>query len=376
MSGIATTPVKPRLAVYWASACGGCDIAILNLHERILDVAGAFEIVFWPAVMDAKVADVQAMPDRFIDLCLVSGGMRTTENEAMARLLRRTSRVLVAFGSCANEGCIPGLANLSTVASLLDAAFEGPSTDNPEHLRPVTTWSFPEGEVHIPELLPRVRTLDQVVPVDWSVPGCPPESARIAEVMALAAAAFRGDAEAPPRGSVLGAAVGTVCEECARARNVKRVSAFRRIQDVPSIDPLLCLLEQGIPCNGPATRAGCGALCPAAGAQCIGCYGPPDGVIDQGARLLSALASALEGDRDPAIERALDGLVDPVGQAYRFGLARSILGGARVARPARAPGPRTEPAAAHADRPQPDQPPAASTSTAADRELVTGRSSS
>jgi F420-non-reducing hydrogenase small subunit len=322
---------KPRLAVYWASACGGCDIAILNLHERILDVAAAFDIVFWPAVMDAKASDVEAMPDRSIDLCLLSGGMRTTENEAMARLLRRVSRFLVAFGSCANDGCIPGLANLSSVPQILDAAFEGPSTDNPDHLRPVTSWSMPEGELHLPALLPRVRTLDEVVPVDWSVPGCPPESARIAEVMTLAAAALRGDAPVPASGAVLGAGEATVCEECRRARNVKRIAGFTRIQALAVIDPDLCLLEQGIACSGPATRDGCGALCPAAGAPCIGCYGAPAGVTDPGARLLSAFASVLEGDDEAAIERALDGLVDPVGRAYRFALARSLLAGARTA---------------------------------------------
>jgi F420-non-reducing hydrogenase small subunit len=281
--------------------------------------------------MDVKVADVEAMPDGFVDLCLFTGGIRTTENAAMARELRRASRFLVAFGSCANEGCIPGLANLGPVEALLDTAFEGISTDNPEHLRPVGTWPLPEGDLHLPALLPRVRTLAQAVPVDWSVPGCPPESARIAEVLAIAVAALRGEAPVPPRGTVLGGAEGTVCEECRRARNVKRITRFARIQELETIDAGLCLLEQGIPCNGPATRGGCGALCPGAGAQCIGCYGPAPGVLDQGARLLSAFASVVDGEREADVTRALDSLPDPVGQAYRFGLAASLLGGARSA---------------------------------------------
>ena len=65
------------------------------------------------------------------------------------------------------------------------------------------------------------------------------------------------------------------------------------------IDPEICLLEQGIPCNGPATRSGCDARCPAVGAQCIGCYGPAQGVIDYGARLMSAFASVIDSN-DPA----------------------------------------------------------------------------
>lgn len=322
-------PERPRLAVYWASACGGCDIAILNLHEKIADVASAFEIVFWPAVMDVKYADVEAMPDDWIDLCLFTGGIRSTENAELARMLRRRSRFLVAFGSCAGEGCIPGLANLSSVDDLLTTAFEGLSTDNPAHLRPVTTWPTPDGDLHLPELLSRVHTLDQVVPVDWIVPGCPPESARIAEVLALAAAAFRGEVAVPPAGSVLGAGRSTVCDECARERSEKAISAFTRIQELDTIDPLRCLLEQGIPCSGSATRDGCGALCPAANAPCIGCYGAPEGVRDAGARLLAAFGSIIAGGDEASVEAAQATLRDPVGKAYRFGLARSILRGAR-----------------------------------------------
>ena len=325
------TATRPRLAVYWASACGGCDISILGLHERIVDVARDFELVFWPAVMDVKYADVAAMPDGWIDLCLFTGGIRSTENLEIARMLRRRSRFLVAFGSCASEGCIPGLANLWPVEDLISTAFEGISTDNPAHLRPVTTFPTPDGDLHLPALLPRVHTLSQVVDVDWTVPGCPPESARIAEVLALAAAAFRGDADIPAHGSVLGAGHSTVCDECRRERHAKSIARFTRIQELATIDPAMCLLEQGIPCNGPATRDGCGALCPAAGAACIGCYGAPEGVRDSGARLLAAFGSIVTGGTEAEIQAAMASIPDPVGQAYRFGLARSILRGARGA---------------------------------------------
>ncbi|HET7376650.1 MAG TPA: oxidoreductase, partial [Anaerolineae bacterium] len=136
--------------------------------------------------------------------------------------------------------------------------------------------------------------------------------------------ALHGEAQLPPAGSVIGAGGSTVCDECTRSRNVKAITQFVRIQDVRT-DPALCLLEQGIPCNGPATRSGCGALCPTAGAQCIGCYGPAEGVIDYGARLITAFASVIDANEPAEIDRILDGLPDPAGQFYRFNLARSLM---------------------------------------------------
>ncbi len=328
----AKTGRKHRFAMYWASACGGCDIAVLNLHEAILDFAERFEIVFWPAVMDAKYTDVAALPDASIDVTLFSGGIRTQENADLARLLRRKSALLVAFGSCANEGCIPGLANLATTDELLGVAFEGPSTDNPDHLRPTPAFRAPEGELELPALWPMLATLDQVVEVDYRVPGCPPESERIAEVIGLVGAALDGTATLPPHGSILGAGRSTVCDECRRDRNSKRIERFTRLHLLASVDADLCLLEQGLPCNGPATRDGCGAKCPLAGAPCIGCYGAADGVDDFGARLLSAFASVVDADEPEQIDAILDGLPDPVGQFYRFSLAGSLLRGARAAR--------------------------------------------
>lgn len=321
---------KHRFAMYWAASCGGCDIAVLNVHEALLDVDEHFEIVFWPAAMDAKYADVEAMADGSIDVTLFSGGIRNSENEALALLLRRKSRLLVAFGSCACEGCIPGLANLSTIEELFAASYESLASDNPDHLQPLPTWVAPEGTLHLPAFSERLRTLADVVPVDYYMPGCPPESARIAEVLGLVTAALDGQATLPPPGSVIGAGHSTVCDECPRDRNVKHIVAFRRIQEVPEIDSQLCLLEQGIPCNGAATRDGCGALCPLAGAPCIGCYGPSEGVLDYGARLMSAYASVIEAREPAEIERILDGIPDPVGQFYRFGLARSLLHGSRA----------------------------------------------
>ena len=326
-----TSNGKPKFAMYWAASCGGCEIAVLNIGEKILDVDANFEVVFWPVAMDAKYKDVKAMPDGSILLTLFNGGIRNKENEELAYLMRRKSQILVAFGSCATEGCIPGLANLSDPQEVLKTAFNTVTTVNPEQHLPHYDYTMPEGDIHIPVFNPVLRTLSQVVPVDYYMPGCPPESHQIAAVIDLVIKVLHGEASLPPKGSVIGAGGSTVCDDCPRARNEKLITRFVRIQDVEHIDPVLCLLEQGIPCNGPATRNGCGALCPQAGAQCIGCYGPAENVLDYGARLITAFASVINSNDPEEIDKILDGIPDPVGQFYRFNLADSLL---RAAKPA------------------------------------------
>jgi F420-non-reducing hydrogenase small subunit len=316
---------KPKFAMYWAASCGGCEIAVLNTHEKILDVDANFDVVFWPVAMDAKYKDVETMEDGSILLTLFNGGIRNDENEHIVKLLRQKSKILVAFGSCACEGCIPGLANLSPVGDIVHTAFNTITTDNPNAIYPRTSYDVPEGELHIPTLSRIVRPLEQVVDVDYFMPGCPPESHQIAAVIDLVIKVVKGEAELPPKGSVIGAGDSTVCEECPRARNVKFIKAFKRIQDVAPVDPTLCLLEQGIPCNGPATRSGCKARCPQAGAQCIGCYGPADDVMDYGARLITAFSSVIDANTPEEIDHILDGIPDPTGQVYRFNLAGSLL---------------------------------------------------
>jgi F420-non-reducing hydrogenase small subunit len=316
---------KPKFAMYWAASCGGCEIAVLNIHEKILEVDANFEVVFWPVAMDAKYKDVEAMPDGSILLTLFNGSMRTNENEHMAHLLRRKSKILVSFGSCATEGCIPGLANLFPVNEIVNTAFHTVSTENPDNIYPLPSCEVHEGTLTIPSMNSTVKTLAQVVDVDYFMPGCPPESHQVAAVVDLVIQVLQGKAELPPKGSVIGAGISTVCDECPRARNVKMIKSFHRIQEVAPLDPNLCVLEQGVPCNGPATRSGCNARCPQVGAQCIGCYGPPEGVLDYGARLMTAFASVIDAKEPAQIEAILDGILDPSGQFYRFSLPNSLL---------------------------------------------------
>ncbi|HSM32992.1 MAG TPA: oxidoreductase [Anaerolineae bacterium] len=328
--GVSEGVAKPRykLAMYWASACGGCDVAVLNLGMKLIEFTERWEPVFWPAAMDAKRQDVRAMEDGEIDVCLFDGGIRTDEDAEMAHLLRAKSKVLVAFGSCAGEGCIPGLANQRSIEHVFAAAYD-PELNDVNGGLPNGPWESPYGELELPTLSVRLRTLGQVVDVDYSVPGCPPETERIAEVLGAVTAALDGTGPLPPKGAVLGAGNSTVCDECKRERGVKHITEFKRIQTLAEIDPTLCLLEQGLPCCGPATRDGCGAKCPAAGAPCIGCYGATQGVNDFGARLLSAYASVVDASEPEDIERILAGLPDTVGQFYRFSLAASLLHGGR-----------------------------------------------
>jgi F420-non-reducing hydrogenase small subunit len=311
---------KGKLANYWAASCGGCEIALLGINEKILDVANAFDIVLWPVAIDAKVRSIEKMEDKSIDLCLFNGAIRTSEQEYMARLLRAKSKVMIAFGSCAQEGCIPGLANVTNREGIFQTSyFDTPTTVNPEGIIPQTETEVEEGTLYLPLFYDTVKTLGQTVEVDYYLPGCPPESERIWEAIV---AILEGKLPAP--GSVIGAQT-TVCDECSLTRGEKKISEFKRTWEIIP-DPEICLLEQGLVCCGIATRAGCGALCPTVGSPCIGCYGPNEGVEDFGARMITALASVIDSDDPEEIDRIItEGIPDPIGTFYRFSLAKSQL---------------------------------------------------
>jgi F420-non-reducing hydrogenase small subunit len=312
---------KPKLALYWAASCGGCEVAVLDVEEKILDVAGFFDIVFWPCAMDFKYKDVEAMADRAIDLCLFNGAIRNSENESMAHLLRKKAKVLVAFGSCAMDGCIPGLANLTTREAIFQTVYEqSPSTLNPDRTRPMPHVAVAEGELEIPEFYESVRTLAQVVPVDYFMPGCPPQPPQILSVISV----IMQGAELPPPGSVIGAGEKTCCDECGRPREEKHLKRFHRVWEIaPKVDE--CLLDQGIICMGPATRSGCGALCVKANMPCRGCYGSAPNVIDQGVKMVSAISSVIDSQDPAEIDSILDQIADPAGTFYRFSLPNSML---------------------------------------------------
>jgi F420-non-reducing hydrogenase small subunit len=312
---------KPKLALYWAASCGGCEICVLDIEAKILDVADAFDIVFWPCVMDFKRKDVEALDDRSIFVTLFNGAIRTSEHREMAELLRRKSETLVAFGSCAHEGCIPGLANLTSREAIFRANYHDlPSVDNPDGVEPQTRTEVPEGILELPEFFASVKTLDQTVDVDYYVPGCPPQSDK---VWAVLEHLIEGR-PLPPKGSMLGAGTKTCCDECPRERQEKKIKKFVRPHEIIP-DPELCLLDQGILCMGPATRDGCGAKCVRVGVPCRGCYGAAAGVEDPGMKMISALSSVIDSEDPDEIDRIIAQIADPLGTLYRFSLAHSTL---------------------------------------------------
>src|SRR5208337_1990435 len=171
---------KPKLSMYWAAACGGCEVSLVNIHEKILDVDVNFDFMFCPCLLDAKYKDIESLPDGDILITLFNGAIRTEENEHLAHLLRKKSKLLIAFGSCSYEGCIPGLSNLHKREDLLKTVYlDNPSIDNPSGIIPKPETDVPEGKIHIPAFYDTVKTLAQVTDVDYFIPGCPPEPHRI-----------------------------------------------------------------------------------------------------------------------------------------------------------------------------------------------------
>jgi F420-non-reducing hydrogenase small subunit len=324
---------KPKLAMYWASSCGGCEISVLNIHEHILAVDEIFDIAFFPCIADFKIHHVEDYPDGYIDVCLFNGAIRNSENEEMAKLLRQKSKVLVAYGSCAYEGCIPALSNLTSKEATYHTVYlDNPTLDNPDGTLPQTEYEVAEGVLELPMFYNTVKSLDQVVDVDYYLPGCPPEPPQIWAVLQVVVAGLLEGAPLPPAGSIVGATNVAACEECPLEKSEKSITRFYRpFEIVP--EPGICLLDQGIVCMGPATRGGCGALCPQVGMGCRGCYGPTNGVEDQGGKMLSAIASVIgvgdptmeEDELEEKIQKVVDTIPDPAGTFYRFSMAHSLL---------------------------------------------------
>jgi len=313
---------KLKLAVYWASACGGCCVSVLDVHEKLFDVVAAADLVFWPIALDIKYRDVENMPDQHIDVTLFNGAIRNSENEHMAHLLRKKSKILVAYGSCSHLGGIPGLANFSNKEEIFRRIYiESESVINPDNIVPLPEYEVKEGILEIPEFYNDVHSLAQVTDVDYFIPGCPPQTERLLEVFT----AIVSGAELPPKGSVIGAETKTQCDECIRKKTEnKRIKKFYRPWEIKD-DGVTCFMEQGVLCMGPATRAGCGYRCIKGNAPCRGCYGPTDGVTDPGAKMMSAVAGIIDEKEPEEISRILEDLVDPAGLFYRFSLPVSLI---------------------------------------------------
>jgi F420-non-reducing hydrogenase small subunit len=314
---------KPKVAIYWLGACGGCDEAILDLNELLLDVASSVEIVLWPLAMDNKYDSIERLPDGSIALSIIHGNVRNSEHEEMARLLRAKSQIVLAFGSCACLGGTTGLANFCGRDSIMQWVYrDSPSVENPKGEMPKPNSTVDGHSVTLPEILDHVYALNQVISVDYYLPGCPPPTDLIFHAISAVL-----EEKLPPRGAAL-APQKALCESC--PRNTTKpprddIKDIKRPHEV-EVDAHVCFLVEGVICLGPATRGGCGETCLRINTPCRGCFGPVEGVEDAGAKYLSAFASLVRATTDEQVQSIMEKFYDPVGYLYRFTQPTSTLG--------------------------------------------------
>ncbi|MBM9613107.1 F420-nonreducing hydrogenase [Desulfobulbus rhabdoformis] len=308
---------KVKTAFLLAGGCAGCEMAVVDLSEKLVDALEHLEIVFWaPTVTDVKYKDLEEMEDNSIDLAFVDGMIRNTENLHTVEVLRKKSKILVAFGACATLGGIAALGDLHTNEELMEQAYKKSfSTDNPDNVMPTPEYLLDgKYDLTIPALLPNCSTIDQVVDVDYYVGGCPPHPSFVGQ---LVGAIVAGDL--PPAGSWLtgGKAVCDTCKRNPALTGQERLpigEIKRTIDGRP--DPNTCLLQQGYMCFGPVTQGDCGASCLNVNIPCRGCGGPIPGIKDFGARCVSTLASSMENEA--VAEQFIDKYNDMAKMFYRY----------------------------------------------------------
>jgi sulfhydrogenase subunit delta len=241
-----TTATKaPTLAVWKFSSCDGCQLTLLNCEDELLTIAGSVHIASFTEASSA----VEPGP---YDLSIVEGSITTPEDAERIRDVRAASRYLVTIGACATAGGIQALRNFA------------------DDLTPVVYAS--------PQYIRSLRTSTPVadhVPVDFELRGCPVDRRQLLEVIQ----AFLAGRKPNIRGH-------SVCIECKRAGRT------------------CVLVAHGAPCLGPVTQAGCGALCPAFGRGCYGCFGPME---SPNTASLSARWRELGAD-GPVLARAFSGV--------------------------------------------------------------------
>jgi len=320
---------KLKIAIGLGATCSGCDMAILDVGEPLLELSNIMDIVFWSTGADLKLKDFESLPNKSVDFGLYHGTVRTEEQRYVAELIREKCKYVVAFGTCACFGGIPALCNLTNRKEIFEVAYkETPSTVNPDNVFPQEVVEIDGKELTLPKLYNFGYTLDQVIDVDYYVPGCPPP-VKLIENLFDAIKEYYATGRLPPKGTVF-APKKTLCDECPREKPEK-ISIKKLLSPIEkNPDPNLCLLAQGYLCLGPVTRAGCGAACPQIGMPCRGCMGPPDNIKDTGAKLISYIASLIGLDEEAelgeeGLKKLLSQVKDIVGFGYRFSSSKSII---------------------------------------------------
>ena len=154
-------PAKVRVATMWLSGCSGCHMSFLDLDERLVGLMQLIDILFSP-IVDTKVKD---MPQ--VDVGIVEGCVNNTDQEHELKMLRDRCKVLIALGDCACTGNIPALRNQFTLKDCLTRAYEQAESNR---------ISCIPNDPLVPKLYPKARPLQEVVKVDLSIPGCPPDA--------------------------------------------------------------------------------------------------------------------------------------------------------------------------------------------------------
>jgi F420-non-reducing hydrogenase small subunit len=247
-------------------------MSFLDMNQDLLDMMDLIDIQYSPLV------DAKQVPH--VEIGLVEGAVANDENEEILKIFRQKCQKLVAFGTCACTGGISGLRNLSTKDNTLSCGYiDTPTT---------VDGKIPSSPT-IPKLRETVRPLDQVVKIDYHIPGCPPLPSTIKETIV-----------ALTKGMTPTRKTKNLCEECDRTKEKMLVAQrdylvdeVASVHELENISQDMCFLEQGVLCMGPATVGGCGALCPQANMPCRSCQGPPHGAAEQGAKLINCLSSIL-----------------------------------------------------------------------------------
>jgi F420-non-reducing hydrogenase small subunit len=235
-----------KIAIEELASCSGCTIAILDLHEAILDIVGKAEIVYAPVIMDVKE------PPEGIDIAFVTGAVRNEENQERLRKIRKRAKTVVALGTCACYGGISGLSMLFNREDLFNYIFRGVETVKPDGVIPKD----------VPPFLYRAFAVGDLVKVDYYITGCPPKEMYLKKIL-----------PALVSGEPLSLSKKSVCSECDRVMGAhEKWQLRRRHEGIP--DREHCLLGQGYLCLGAVTFGRCGASCPHSNVPCHGCNGP------------------------------------------------------------------------------------------------------
>lgn len=244
--------MKTRISTEWLSGCSGCHVAMVDLHEKLLNLVEEVEFVRIPVLMDEK-----GYPEA--DVGIVEGAVRSEHDRNCLLKMRESCKSIVAFGTCAVYGGPSGIGWLYGRDAILKKIYSETAT-SPKG------GELPEGA---PELEQSVIPINEVVDVDFYIPGCPPHPYFIA----LALKTLLG-AEAPEL------VAKTVCSSCNRKMEKREgVTLKKGMSSAPEED--VCLLSQGVICLGSVTLDRCQAQCPNKGVACAGCAGPSVDMITE-----------------------------------------------------------------------------------------------